>query len=86
MDDIHCKDCQHYIQHYALDKQKLFRVYYGHCAYLKPKAKRPDAKICKNFIEGTSGEEAFVSKEYLSKALLAYMTGLELLPEIETKN
>ena len=86
MEEQQCKNCQYYIQHYALDRKKIFRVHYGHCTYLRPKAKRPDAKACKNYIEGTSREDAFASKEYLSKALVEYMTNLELLPKIEDRD
>ena len=85
MNETYCKDCRYFIQHYALDNKKLFQVHFGHCTYSNAKAKRPDAKVCKNFIEGTSREDAFVSKEYLSKALLEYMTGLDLLPEIKNR-
>ena len=77
-----CKDCQYYIQHYALDGKKIFRVYCGHCTFKRPKAKRPDAKACENYIKGTSRESEFASKEYLSKALLEHMLRLELFPEI----
>ena len=85
MNEIYCKDCRYFIQHYALDSKKLFQVHYGHCTCSTAKAKRPDAKVCENFIEGTPREDAFVSKEYLSKALLEYMTGLDLLPEIKNR-
>ena len=77
-----CKDCGYYRQHYALDKQKIFRVYFGHCIHSKVKTKKPDAKICEHYIQTEPDENAFVSKEYLSKALLAYMLKLELLPKI----
>lgn len=77
-----CKECQHYLQHYTFDSRKIFRVYCGHCTLERAKRKRPDAQACKNYIPGTLQEDAFVSKEYLSKELLAYILRLELLPEI----
>ena len=78
-----CKDCGHFLQHYALDKRKLFQVYCGHCRKYPSKRKRPDTPACDNFIIGISDEDAFVSKEYLSKELLQYLLNLELLPKIE---
>ena len=72
----------HYRQHYTFDQRKIFRVYCGHCTYLKVRTKRPDAKICKNYIQADPDETHFVTKEYLSKALLEYLLKLELLPEI----
>lgn len=79
-----CGTCAHYRRHYVLDQRKIFRVYCGHCTYLKAKTKRPDSKICENYVQTAPDEEAFASKEYLSKTLLEYMLRLELLPEIHT--
>ena len=78
-----CKDCQYYLQHFALGKQKLIRVYCGHCTFRRAKAMRPDAKTCENYIPGSAPENEFATKEYLSKELLRYVLSLELLPEIE---
>lgn len=78
-----CKNCQYYLQHFTFDRRKIFRVNCGHCTLTRPMRKRPDAKVCENYIPGTVPEDAFVSKEYLSKELLHYVLGLELLPEIE---
>ena len=82
MDEKQCIDCQYYLQHYTLDKRRFFRVYCGHCTFTSPKRKPPDTKACKNFTPGSAPEDAFVSKEYLSKELPQYMLRLELLPEI----
>lgn len=80
-----CKNCQHFVQHLALNKRRIFRVYCGHCTYGKSKRKLPDSNACENYVPGPSAEEAFVTKEYLSKELLQYMLQLELLPEIEER-
>ena len=77
-----CSTCEYYRQHYIFDKRKIFQVHYGHCIYQRAKAKRPDAKACENYMQSDPDENAFVSKEYLSKALLEYVLKLELLPEI----
>lgn len=82
MDNTSCETCVYYRQHYTFDHRKIFRVYCGHCTYQKVKTKRPDAKACENYLLSESAENAFVAKEYLSKALLEYMLSLELLPEI----
>ena len=83
MEEKQCKNCQHYMQHFALDKSRIFSVYCGHCTLGRVKRKLPDAKACEDFILGTVQNDAFVSKEYLSKELLQYMLRLGLLPEIE---
>ena len=85
MEEKQCKNCQFYLQHYALDKRKIFRVHCGHCTFTRPRRKRPDAKACENYAPGTVPEDAFASKEYLSKELLHYLLSLELLPGIEEK-
>jgi len=77
-----CNTCVHYRQHYAFDQRKIFRVYCGHCTYLKTKKKRPDSKVCENYMPSDPDENAFVTREYLSKELIEYVLKLELLPEI----
>lgn len=85
MAEKQCRECKYYLQHYTLDKRRIFRVHCGHCTFGRPKRKLPDAKVCENFVSGHAKEEAFVSKEYLSKELLQYVLSLELLPEIEER-
>jgi len=80
-----CAKCRYYLRHYTFDKKRIFRVYCGHCTLMATKRKKPDAKACESFAPGSGQEDAFASKEYLSKALLEYMIGLELLPEIEDR-
>jgi len=77
-----CSSCGHYRQHYAFDRRKIFRVYCGHCTCKKVKARKPDSKTCENYVKSEPDEEAFATKEYLSKTLLEYLLKLELLPEI----
>lgn len=83
MDTQLCKNCRYFIQHYALRDGKLFRVHYGHCIANagRTAAKRPDTKMCKDFMGGDTDTDAFVTKKFLTKKLLCYMTELELLPE-----
>lgn len=80
-----CKTCQYYLQHYTMDTRKIFRVYCGHCTLGRVRRKTPDTKACENYVPGPAQEDAFASKEYLSKELLQYMLNLELLPNIEDK-
>ena len=49
----------------------------------KGKTEKPDAAACKNFVSAPPREDAFATKEYLSKELLQYLLNLELLPQIE---
>ena len=88
MQEKTCCSCAYYRQHYILNERKILRIYCGHCTDItrKPyrtKTKRPDTKACENYIETESDTNHFVSKEYLSKALLDYITKLDLLPEIQ---
>ena len=83
MENNYCKNCKNYYQHYGLDKQKIYRLYCGHCALDVKKRIQPDRKACDAFIGAPPDEEAFVNKEYLSKELLHYVLGLDLLPEID---
>ena len=77
-----CNTCAYYRRHYTVDQRKIFRVYCGHCTYLRVKRKKPDAGGCENYVQSDPDEMAFVSKEYLSKSLLEYVLRLDLLPEI----
>ena len=81
-----CDQCVNYYQHYILNNRKLVRIFHGHCALHPAKSKRPYNAACEHFSPGTPDEDAFASKEYLSKELLHYMMNLELLPEIENAN
>ena len=83
MNDSICKDCQYFMQHYTFNSRKIFCVYCGHCTTGTARRRRPDAKACEKFVLRASQEDAFVSKEYLSKELLQYVLSLELIPEIE---
>ena len=82
MDNNFCKTCAYYRQHYTFDHCKIFRVYCGHCTYQKAKTKRPDAQACEHYLWSESAENAFATKEFLSKVLVEYVLKLELLPEI----
>lgn len=83
MEKLLCKNCAHFHQHYALDERKIFRIFCGHCTLTHPKRKKPDAPACDSFTPGLPDEDAFATKEYLSKELLQYLMHLDLLPKIE---
>lgn len=82
MEQNMCKDCIYYRQHYTFDQRKIFQVYCGRCTKLSAKKRRPDSKGCEHYVQREFAEDPFVSKEYLSKALLEYMLKLDLLPVI----
>ena len=75
----------HYYRHYAMNDRKIFRINCGHCTCGKTRTRKPDAKSCEHFAQAEPDEEAFASKEYLSKVLLEYMRKLELLPDIQNQ-
>ncbi len=77
-----CDSCVYYFRHYSMDKQRVFRVFCGHCTLEKAKRKDPFRGACEHYEHRPPQEDAFANKEYLSKFLLEYMAKLELLPEI----
>ena len=81
-----CRQCVHYYQHYALDARKIFRVNCGHCTMPKLRRREPYTVACEYFEAAPPDENAFATKEYLSKELLTYVLNLPLLPEIEDVN
>ena len=82
MEENVCNTCVHYRRHYTFDQRKIFQVNCGHCTCKRLKRKRPYAKACDDYVQKDPQERNFVTKEYLSKTLLDYVLGLELLPEI----
>ncbi len=82
MGEHRCGQCEYFLQHYTLVGKRLVRVFCGHCTHSFVKRKNQDFKACENFLEGTAPEDAFASREYLSKELLKYVLELPLLPEI----
>ena len=83
MDKKCCGSCEYFHQHYTLNGRKIVRVYCGHCTYQRLRTLRPDRDACEHWLPAPPDEDAFVSKEYLSKELLRYVLNLELLPEIQ---
>ena len=86
MEHTECDSCIHYRRHYTFDERRCFQVYCGHCTFSKAKRKLPEANACENYVAGVPIEKAFVSKEYLSKALLEYVLRMDLLPDILTED
>lgn len=78
-----CRDCKYFLQHYILGKNGLVRVFYGHCTFSRVKARRPYARCCENYVEGSPATENFASKEYLTKKLLNHLLNMELLPPVQ---
>ena len=82
MNQISCNSCQYYKQHYVLDQRMILRVHCGHGTFSRIKTKKPDSKTCEHYVHTAPDEDAFATKEYLSKKLLEYILKLELLPTI----
>ena len=83
MEEKTCQSCKYYHQHYGISGGRIYRVFCGHCACGRVKTKRPYAAVCENYIYSESRESEFVTKEYLSKALLLRVLNMDLLPPIE---
>ena len=83
MENNCCRECEHFYQHYAMDQRKIFRVYCGHCMLDRARKKRPDTIACEHFVAAPPDEEAFATKEYLSRELVQYLLNLDLLPTIQ---
>ena len=83
MNEKLCKTCHYFRQHYTFDSRKIFCVLCGHCMYRRIKHRKPDTQACDNYVPAPAQEDAFASKEYLSKELIQYMKSLDLLPAIE---
>jgi len=82
MDGITCKSCTHFYQHYGMRNGKVYKVFCGHCVAAKgrPRMCRPYQKVCENYSPGVDPVEDYVTKEYLTKALLDRILKLELWP------
>lgn len=78
-----CRTCEYFCQHYTFSKGRIHRVFCGHCTAGKVKTKRPYAVACEKYNYSEPDEDAFVSKEYLSKELLQHVLNMDLLPKIE---
>ena len=83
LNNTHCKNCHYYIEHYGFDDNRIYRVFCGHCTFLRVRHKHPDAPACENYLPGTPDEDRFVTKEYLSKKLLDHILSLDILPPIK---
>ena len=61
-----CKDCIYFVQHYKIDKARIFRVACGHCINKKGNGQiRKTDKICDCYTERDSASE---KKEQLKSA------------------
>ncbi len=41
MEKAHCQNCHYYVQHYAIDNRRIFRVHRGHCTLDRIRLKQP---------------------------------------------
>ena len=83
MNELQCRNCSYFCQHYGIDKQKIYQLYCGHCMRSRVQRKTPNTKACESFVQLQTEETPFVTKKYLSKELLRYIMALDLLPEIK---
>jgi len=83
MEKTTCQTCVYFRQHYGISEGRIFRLHFGHCIFSRIKTKQPSANACPQYAFAPPRENEFVSKEYLSKALLRRVLEMELLPTIE---
>ena len=76
-----CRECVNYIQHYAFLEGRFHTVFCGHCLMKNGRKIKPYTHVCDEFVPGKPREEQFVTKKYLTKALLQRLWELELWPE-----
>ena len=81
MSEPTCRSCKYFYQHYGLSQGRLHWLYCGHCTHNdRSKHKRPDKKACEHYVQAEKLEDIFVTKEYLTKALLDRVLQAELFP------
>ena len=49
--DLICKNCNHFRQHYIKFGKSYRQILYGHCVYPRLKKRDSDTKACEYFIE-----------------------------------
>ncbi len=82
MEQVTCNTCGYYHRHYVLSEGKIIQIHCGHCTYGRIRTKRPTAKACDNYSLSDPPENAFVTREYLTRELLEYIMKMELLPPV----
>lgn len=82
MNDKKCSSCKYFKQHFALSEGRLHAVFCGHCMHKNAKTKKPHAKACEYFEQGSELVEQLVTKQYLTKALLTKLLNMELAPDM----
>ncbi len=70
MEEQTCKNCKHFVQHYAIVDGKLFDVWCGLCIHARGKHRKPDQRACEAFAI-RKGEVP--SEKYLTRVLLQYL-------------
>ena len=83
MEAVKCKTCQHFHQHYILDRQSCRAVNCGHCTHPGLKHRKPEQPACSLYAPGTGPDlpDRLEVIHYLTVDLLQYILQLELPPE-----
>lgn len=58
MEEKRCSGCKYYLQHYTFDRNKISRIYCGHCTMNRVRKKTPVAKACDRYVPGATPEDA----------------------------
>ena len=80
-----CSDCQHFYQHYVIDRQRATSINCGHCSRPRLKKRTPDAPACDYFEECTEQDlpNRIEVINYLTTDFLKEILEMSLPPEIE---
>ena len=83
MGAVKCKTCQHFHQHYILDRQSCRAVNCGHCSHPGLKHRRAEQSACPLYVPrtDTSLPDRREVIHYLTTDFLQYILQLELPPE-----
>lgn len=83
MDAAKCKACQHFRQHYTVDKAGYRAIGCGHCVTPRLKHRKPEESVCSFFVPRCSDDlpDRQEVVHFLTTEMLQFILQLELPPE-----
>ena len=85
MEEKICKQCEHFHQHYVIDKQTCIAINCGHCVFPRIKHMRAGKEACKHFAEREVPLELPDRRKvahFLTTEFLEHVMSFELPPEV----
>ena len=86
MENLTCRQCEHFHIHYILDKHRATPLDCGHCSYPRLKKRRPSEAACIHYSENLMSKDLPDRTgvlDFLTVEMLEYIMGLALPPEVE---